>query len=238
MRKLLVVFFALFVVAAPAGAQDKPVSINVGGGVLFPLGGFKDAFNTGWLGGIGATFNVSPTLGVQAEYMYNWMPGPEKTITVFPTPGGGVGSNQLIESNHSMHSVTFNMMFKPAAASDSRLGGYFVAGPGIYHRSVELTSPSVGYASVCDPYWYYCYPALVSVDRIIGSRSSTDFGINFGGGVTFGGESAKFYVEMRYHYVWGPEVNPQVNNALPGTTLPSDFSTNAQYFPIVFGVTW
>ena len=28
-------------------------------------GGFKDAFNTGWNGGLGATFNLSPTFGVQ-----------------------------------------------------------------------------------------------------------------------------------------------------------------------------
>jgi len=236
MRKLVLAGLALLVVAAPVSAQDKPVTFNIGGGVLFPLGGFKDAFNTGWNGSVGATFNISPTLGIQGEYSYNWMPGPEKTITVFPTPGGGVGSNQLIESNHHMHVGTFNAVFTPAR-SDSRIGGYALGGVGFYHRTVELTSPSVGYASFCDPYYNWCYPALVFVDRIIGNRSSTDFGIKFGGGVTFGTDVAKFYVETRFHYVWGPEVNPQVD-AIGGTTLPSDFSTNAQYFPIIFGVRW
>ena len=51
-----------------------------------------------------------------------------------------------------------------------------------------------------------CYPVAVSVDNILGDRSSNDFGINIGGGVTFGGE-AKFYIETRYHYVWGPTIN-------------------------------
>ena len=47
MRKLLAALFGLLILAAPVGAQDRPVSINVGAGPLMPLGGFKDAFNTG-----------------------------------------------------------------------------------------------------------------------------------------------------------------------------------------------
>lgn len=34
-------------------------------------------------------------------------------------------------------------------------------------------------------------------------RSANDFGVNFGGGITLGTE-ARFYIEARYHYVWGP----------------------------------
>jgi hypothetical protein len=47
------------------------------------------------------------------------------------------------------------------------------------------------------------------VTNIIGDRSSTDFGMSFGGGVNFGAA----YAELRYQYVWGPEV--QVNQASP-----------------------
>ena len=36
----------------------------------------------------------------------------------------------------------------------------------------------------------------------MGERSSTDFGMDFGGGVNFGA----VYAELRYHYIWGPEV--------------------------------
>ncbi len=71
---------------------------------------------------------------------------------------------------------------------------------------------------------------MVSVDNILGDRSSNDFGINFGGGVTFGKE-VKFYVEARFHYVWGPTINPPA-----GATTTTNLSTNAQYFPITFGV--
>jgi Outer membrane protein beta-barrel domain len=233
MRKLLAALFGLLIVAAPVGAQDRPVSINFGAGVLMPVSGLNDVFDTGASGGIGATFNVSPTFGIQAEYMYNWMGGPERTITIFPTPGDPNGSKQLLESNHNMHTVTFNGVYT-APRGDGVVGGYGLGGLGVYHRSVEVTSPAVGYTYVCDPYyWYWCYPALVEVDRILVERSQTNFGINFGGGVTFGGESAKFYVELRYHYVWGDDVQ------LPaGECQQEACSTNASYFPITFGVRW
>ena len=54
--------------------------------------------------------------------------------------------------------------------------------------------------------------------------------------MTFGGESAKFYVEFRYHYVWGQEVRQQV--VVSGGPCEQGCSTNAQYLPITFGVRW
>jgi len=236
MRRILAVIFGVLITVAPAGAQDKPVTINLGAGPLIPLGGFKDSFNTGALGGIGATFNLSPALGLQADYNYNWMPGPEKTIFVSPTPGG-ITSSQLIESNHHMHTLTFNAVYS-GHKSGSKVGGYGLGGLGYYHRTIQLTSPAVGYATYCDPYWYVCYPTAVSVDNILADRSSNDFGINFGGGVTFGGDAAKFFVEMRYHYVWGPEVRAQGPVVSGGPCQTEACSTNAQYLPITFGFRW
>jgi opacity protein-like surface antigen len=219
--------------AAPAFAQnDKPVDIFLGGGAVFPSSGLKNDFNTGGTFGIGATFWVKPNVGIQAEYGYNRMNGPDKTITVTPTPGAVVGSQQLIQSNHQMHDVVFDVVGR-STNHDSAVNGYFLAGGGYYHRIIQLTSPAVGYTTICDPYWLVCYPAAVSVDNILGSRSSNDFGINFGGGVTFGHE-AKFYVEMRYTYVWGPTINTPSN--LPAGTTPSSTSSNATYWPLTFGV--
>jgi len=226
MRKLLVAVFGILVAAVPAAAQDKPVDINLGFGWTMPEGDFKNSFDAGWNFDFGATFNISPTLGVQGEYLYARMDGPSRTILVSPSPGG-ITSSQLLESNHQMHGFIGNVVYK--APSSGALGGYVLGGGGMYHRIVQITSPAVGYTTFCDPYWYVCYPALVTVDNIIGDRSSNDFGINFGGGVTFGHE-AKFYVEARYHYVWGPKIN-----APAGTNLATT-STNAQYFPITFGV--
>jgi len=240
MRKLvLAAVFGLLVAAAPAAAQDhKPVDINIGFGWAFPTGDFKNDWSAGWNGTIGATFNVNEHVGVQAEYIYARMNGPSKTIPISSNPIGSALTNGIIESNHQMHIGSFNLIYK-GQSHDSPIGGYVLGGAGIYHRIIQLTSPSVGYTTVCDPYWYICYPGYVSIDRILGDRSSNDFGIDFGGGITFGHE-AKFYIESRYHYVWGPTISAQTNpiTGATGGTCAGGCSTNASYFPLTFGVRW
>jgi opacity protein-like surface antigen len=231
----------LFVAVSPAGAQDyKPVDVNFGFGWMFPSSELKNDFNAGFAGNIGLTFNFTPHLGIQAEYMYNHMNGPEKTISLSATPVAAALTNGIIESNHQMHVGLFDLIYK-MQSHETAFGGYVLGGGGIYHRIIQLTSPSVGYGTVCDPYWYVCYPAAVSVDQIIGDRSSNDFGINIGGGITFGHEG-KFYVETRYHYVWGKTITPQATQ-LPATASTTQAcsggcSTNASYFPLTFGFRW
>jgi hypothetical protein len=233
MRKLFVAVFGLLLVAAPAAAQDKPFDVNVGGGWTFPTADFKDDFNTGGHFGIGGTFYVKPTFGVNVEYMYHRMNGPERTITVYPTPNAAGGTAQLFQSNHQINSVTFNGVWRPH--SSGMVGGYVIGGIGYYHRAIDITTPAVGYTTICDPYWLVCYPALVSTDKIVGTRSSNDFGINFGGGVTFG-HNAKFYVESRYHYVWGPDFTADKANLPADYNGRTSFTANAAYFPLTFGI--
>src|SRR5262245_22687412 len=127
MRKLVAAAVWILIAAAPAAAQDKPVDINIGFGLTIPTGNFADSFDTGWNFDFGATFNVSPTLGVQAEYMYGRMDGPAKTIIVSPLPGG-IGTSQLLESNHQMHAFLGNVVFK--SSNDKAIGGYGIGGLG------------------------------------------------------------------------------------------------------------
>jgi len=75
-----------------------------------------------------------------------------------------------------------------------------------------------------------CFPTFVSTDNVLGQRSSTDFGLNVGGGYAFKvTDSARVYVEARYLYVFGPDV-------FSGQKL--DSNANAQFFPISFGIRW
>lgn len=237
MRKFILSAVLVLTTAMPALAQDRPFGMNLGGGWIFPTGEIGERFDTGWNGTIGGTFYFNPQLGFQAEYMYGRLGGPDKVINVSPSPGGAV-SPGLIESNHQMHVGTFNLVYSPTSgqSGSSPVGFYALGGVGIYHRLVQLTTPSVGYATICDPYWLVCYPTLVEVDRIIGDRSSNDFGINLGAGVTFGTD-AKFYIETRWHYVYGPTVTAPAG-APAGTACASGCSTNASYFPLTFGVRW
>jgi opacity protein-like surface antigen len=219
MRTTLLVAGLVLFVSVPAGAQDRPVNINIGGGVTFPVGDVADTFDTGGFFQSGVSFNFNDQVGFEADYMFHWLPGPERT---FPPVLGG--SPVLIESNHQLHVGSFNVVVR--SPSTSPVAAYFLGGPGVYYRKVELTTPSVGLVTVCDPYWFVCYPTAVEVDTVVGDRSSTDFGFDVGGGVTFGG-NVRFFVEARYHYVWGDDI-----------TLPdgSTRSTNSQYFPIAFGI--
>lgn len=221
MRKLVILLTLLALVPASAIAQDKPVQFNIGGGVTFPVGDVADSFDTGWNFAAGLTFNTSEAVGFQAEYQFHRFGGPDRVFdNLIPTPTAS--DSILIESNHQMHVGSFNVVLRAGGTSGVR--GYLVAGPGIYNRKIQLTTPSVGFITVCDPYWLICYPTAVSTDTIVGDRSSTDFGVNVGGGVNFGA----FYVEARYHYVWGPEVTPVGGGG-------QSYSTNASYFPITFG---
>ena len=230
MRRLMIVSLVLIAMAAPARAQDdKKYDVNIGGGAMFPLGTFKDSFDTGGNFAVGATYFITPVIGIQGEYNYDRMNGPERTLGLSLTPGAPVTGSALIQSNQQMNVGLFDLVVR-SRPRDHVVGGYVLGGGGVYHREVELTSPAVGYTTVCDPYWFVCYPAATSVDQVLGSRSSTDFGINVGGGVTFGHE-AKFYVELRYHYVWGPTINPPA-----GVATTTSVSTNAHYLPLVFGV--
>ena len=102
----------------------------------------------------------------------------------------------------------------------------------MYHRTVNITTPAVGFTTVCDPWWYVCYPIAVPVDQVLGSRSSTDFGMNFGAGVSFPvGDSASFYFDVRYIYIWGPTIDvPAI-----GSTPAQSVSANGQAIPFMFG---
>jgi opacity protein-like surface antigen len=250
MRKLFGVALLVMAAAVPAAAQEyRPIGVNFGGGWVFPVAGctggdeercFSDVFDAGWNASVGVTFNVAPTVGVQAEYMYGRMGGPDRTIPISNLPEGGTTQSGVIESNHQLHAVTFNAIFNTPLNTGQPVGAYVLGGGGYYHRMIQLTTPSVGYTTICDPYWLVCYPTLVSVDRIIGDRSSNDFGINFGGGITFGSD-VKFYVEARYHYVWGSKVPEQTAQLPSGATVTScagGCSTNAGYMPLTFGVRW
>lgn len=225
----LVAVLALLAVAAPASAQDSPVGFNIGVGPMFPNGDIADRFNTGYTIPVGVTWNITPQVGIQFEYHFARMNGPSASIP--STDDQGLPSVVHLDTNHQTNNGTFNFVYR--APTRGVVGGYFLAGPGFYHRSVELTTPDVGFVTVCDPWWLICSIAPVGIDRVIGSRSTTNFGFNVGGGVTFG----HFYVEARYHYVRGPEFDVPAGVPTPaGVTQAGKIRANGHYFPINFGV--
>jgi opacity protein-like surface antigen len=219
---------ALLLAAAPASAQDKPVSVNIGGGYTVALSDVRDHLGDGYNFNIGLIFNVSETLGLQAEYSFNGLGQKRISVPVSPTPGGGSAVPTDFFADMNMQFFDFNAIFSPKM--QGKTAPYGIVGLGVYYRPVKVTTPGVGYVpGYCDPWWYVCYPGgFVPVENIVGERSSTDFGMNFGGGVNIAlSDTVGFYVEARYHYIWGPQVE--------GSTGDTK-KANGQFFPITFGL--
>jgi opacity protein-like surface antigen len=219
----LVVLAATLLAVTPStgSAQDKRVHINLGGGPTFISGDLGEHFASGWGPAIGVTFDTSERIGIQFEYAYRFFDikddAPFFAATTF-------------DANHQTHQLDFNLVAS-LTGSDSAVRPYIVAGPGMYYRSVEITE-YVGNGIICDPYYYICgtYP----VDAVVGERGGWDFGFNVGGGVGFAiGEDAELFVETRYHYVAGPDI--QSNTATPSGSTAAGGSTSGSYWPLTFG---
>ncbi len=228
------VVLGLLLAAVPAWAQvnEKKINVNFGGGYTFALSDVHKKLGDGYNVSLGLTFNLSPKLGIQVEYGYNGLGEKKLDIPVCSTPGCPNPTNEPFYANANMQSVDFNVVLRPM--TEGKALPYIVAGVGYYYRPVEVTTPAVGYVpGYCDPFWYWCYPGgWVSYDKIIGSRSSSDFGIDIGGGVSFSlGDAAALYVEARYHYIWGPsyDVTDAAGKHYTG-------KANGQFLPFVIGI--
>jgi len=220
---------ALLASATPAVAQDKLVDVNVGAGYTFALSGIRDHLGDGYNVNFGVTFNLSKTLGIQGEYSFNGLGQKTIQIPVSPTPNAATVPTDF-SADMNMQFGDLNVIYRPQTGG--RAKPYVVGGIGIYYRPVKVTTPGVGYIpGYCDPWWYVCYPGgFVPVENIVGERSSTDFGFDFGGGVDVPlGETVKLYLEARYHYMWGPEVKTSVS----GTDTKK---ANGQFLPITVGL--
>jgi hypothetical protein len=72
------------------------------------------------------------------------------------------------------------------------------------------------------------------IGSVVGSRSEWDPGINFGGGVGLRiGEHGEFYIESRYHYVWGKTISVPSNFPTGAPTVSG--STSGGYWPLTAG---
>ena len=239
LRKFAFVVVAATLAAAPAFAQDeKPVQLTIGGGFTGVYGAGSDRLGNGGNFTVGVLFHTQSPVSIQAEYGWNGMQKKTVQVPVYPEVNPlstGVPSDFSIDAN--MQYGAANAVFAPK--TQGRAAPYGLVGAGIYYRPVTLSTSSVGYAAVCDPYLYVCDSDLVSVDQIIGKRSSTDFGMNFGGGVNFKvSDSASIFFEIRYHYIWGPTFTPSASvNPLivGGNTISSATKANGEFMPITIG---
>ena len=236
MRHTAILICTLAAVVGPlstsAGAQDKAGHFILGGGYTAPNAEVRDHLGDGWNFTIGGQYNATPVLGIEALYSFNGLGEKRISIPVSPTPGAAAVPTDFF-ADMNMQYGTVNLVFQKP---EGDIKPYGVAGLGIYYRPVKVTTPGVGYIpGYCDPFWYVCYPGgFVPVDTIVGSRSSTDFGMDFGGGVKI----HDFYADVRYHYIWGPEIEESRISTLPSATggVGTDRKANGQFIQVTFGI--
>ena len=236
-RRFGFILIAALAAAVPAAAQDeRPVQLTIGGGFTGVYGAASDRIGNGGNFTIGVLYKVSPLIGVQGEYAWNGIKQKQLSLPVFPTvnPLDGVPSDFFADTN--MQYFGGNVLVNPAVSG--RTAPYVITGLGLYYRPVSISTPSVGFTTICDPYWYVCYPTAVPVEQVVGSRSSTDFGMNFGGGVMFKiRDNTSMFFEVRYHYVWGPSLDDATIPTQPiaGVPPPTSRKANGQFLPITIG---
>jgi opacity protein-like surface antigen len=236
LRRVGLVFVAAAMAATTAAAQDvKPIQLTIGGGYTQVLGAAKDHLGNAGNFTVGVLYNMNPVISLQGEYGWNGVKKKQITLATYPNNPcvGCTAVNSPFYADGNMQYGDFNVLVH--AKTQGKAKPYGLVGAGVYYRPINITTPAVGYTTICDPWWYVCYPAAVPVDQVVASRSSTDFGMNFGGGVDFRfHEHASFYVEVRYHYVWGPTLQVP-SNPPAGFTPPSNLKANGQFLPITFG---
>jgi opacity protein-like surface antigen len=237
LRRFGLLVAAALVSATPVVAQDeRPVQLTIGGGFTGVYGDGSDRLGNGGNFTLGVLYKVRPTVALQGEYGWNGMKQKQLQLPVSVNPlAAAVPTDFFADAN--MQYGDFNVLFSPNTTG--KAAPYVLTGVGVYYRPVTITTPAIGFATVCDPYWYVCYPTAVPVDQVIGSRSSTDFGMNVGGGVNFKvAERASIFFEVRYHYIWGPKIEQAQVPTQPiagGSVTPKSLSANGQFLPITVG---
>ena len=238
-RAITLVLAAVFVAMAPLGAQaqdDKKFAFTLSGGYTQPNGEVGDRLGGGYNFNLGFDVKMSPVISIEGLYSFNGLG--EKRISIPVSPVVNPLDGQTVDTDFF---GTMNMQYGTASLIFARPNGgvkpYGLVGMGVYYRPVKVTTPAVGFApGYCDPWLYVCYSGgWVEVDKIVGDRSSTDFGMDFGGGVRFGA----FFGELRYHYIWGPTVENKTTINPLATSQFADLvgkKANGQFLATTFGV--
>lgn len=210
----------LAMMPAIAQAQEKSIIGEIGMGPTITFGPAADHIGTGFNFQFGVIYKTSNTFGIKVDTLVSKHDVKDEITTQLNVGDGDAWLWHF--SGNAMVSSGF----------DKRASVYGIGGLGVYYRKINLLNPGVGFVTVCDPWILVCYDVPVLADQIVGSRSSTDFGMNFGGGLNIrAGHTAAVFIEARYHYVWGPKAANTVN-----PLAETSRSANSQFMPLVFGV--
>jgi opacity protein-like surface antigen len=176
-----------------------------------PTASATSRLNNGWNLDFRGGYNVTRNFLADIDFSYNQWGLTDTALAAFGEPNG----------HANVWSLTFTPVIKLAPAR-SPVNFYVLAGTGVYHRGLQVSHPSSVDTIYCDPFFGYCYPAVVSVDQVVASLSTYKLGYQAGGGVEFriGHGGLKAFAEARYNQMF--------------TTHGKDLT----FVPVTFGIRW
>jgi opacity protein-like surface antigen len=200
----VVLISALLCMPCTAQQEAPKFNFDIGGGIGFPSSTLSSFANSGGDFVVGGGVNLGQFLGVNAEYMYQDLPPKQSVIALTGAPGGSARQNSL----------TGNVLLH--LAERHKFGVYGIGGIGWYHRSWDLTAPTLAIGTTCLPSYAFwgvvCSNGLVSATQVLASGSANAFGWNIGAGATYrlGESHFKIYAESRVHFAYYSGINSRV----------------------------
>lgn len=204
-------FVCICVAVTAAFAQDAHhFNFSAGAGVSLPTADASANLNTGWNLDFRGGLNVSRSFLADLDFSYSHWGLSNAALANFGQPGG--------------YADVWGISFVPVVrlAPNRLIDPYILGGAGIYHRNLSLTQPATVQTIFCDPFFGYCYPALVGVNQVVASFSTYKPGFDAGGGFDdrLGSSGLKLFAEARYNEMF------------------TTHGTNLSYVPVTFGVRW
>jgi opacity protein-like surface antigen len=190
----------------PSAAQNpNKLTYHMGAGFTEPARHSDSRLDPGFNITGGAGYNFAPWIGILGEFSYNQLGVSSAALAAFGAPQGSA----------RMYSLTANPIVR--LNPRGRYDAYVVGGGGFYRRTVEFTEPTYAMVTAFDPFFGILYPAAIPANAILGSFTQNKGGLNIGAGVSIRvreDSKAKFFAEMRYHYMF---TTPQATTVLPVT---------------------
>jgi len=214
---LLLVAITALICAGPLRAQveneygeDSKLNTNLAVSFSAPLNPIARFTNFGWGTTVGAGYNFNSKNAFVGEFLWNRLTPTNEVMA----PVRAALNSANVNGHANLYGLTANYRFE---LRGQKLGAYFIAGGGIYHRNANLTqNVPDGTATTCTPAWgwwgFNCSSGVVSKDVTVASSASTSAGVNGGIGFTVkvGDPRYRMYFEARYHYVPNPRINTQI----------------------------